>query len=144
MIILIKWSKTLQNCAQVRLIKLPVLNNSLCPVNALKKCLLLSPGSKDSPLFKFKVRSTWVPLTDSKVRQHLKNILKVLHLPKDHLTFHSFRHPGASFAFNPMFLYNISKHRAPGRLTVSGNILQILQTLTLLLPISRFEVDLQF
>ena len=90
----------MQNADQARLIKLPVLNNYLCPANAIRKCLSLCPGSKDSPLFQFRINDTWIPLTDSKIRSHLKSVLKLLHLPENYITFHSLRRSGASFAFN--------------------------------------------
>ena len=70
-VILIKWSKTLQNNNQARLLKIPVLNNHLCPLRVLKVCLQLVPGSSNSPLFQFKLFNKWVPLTDSRVRGSL-------------------------------------------------------------------------
>ena len=99
-IVLLKWSKTMQTNDQAMLIKLPVLNNSLCPARALKKCLQLAPGSKNHPLFQFKCGNTWLPMTDNRVRSHLKNVLSLLNLETNYITFHSFRRSGASFAFN--------------------------------------------
>ena len=53
--LLIKWSKTMQMRDSVRLLKLPLLQGSpLCPVQALKNLLLLSPGNQDTPLFQVK------------------------------------------------------------------------------------------
>ena len=110
-IILIKWSKPMQNNNQARLIKLPLLNNHLCPFLALKRCLQIIPGSKNDPLFQFKSGSIWLPLTDNRVRSHLKNVLSLLNLPPAFITFHSFRRSGATFAFNHnVSLQEIQRH----------------------------------
>ena len=108
---LIKRAKTIQNNDQVRLIKLPVLKNRLCPAKILKECLALVPGDKDAPLLQFKIQSNWVPLTDNKIRSHLKTVLQFLNLPRDYITFHSFRRSVASFAFNlNVPLQHIQRH----------------------------------
>ena len=110
MSILVKWSKTMQFNDQVRLVHLPVLNNELCPVKALSNLLLISPHGNDRPLFQYKSQS-WVPMTDTRVRQHLKSILKTLALDRSGITFHSFRRSGATFAFNHNVpLQNIQRH----------------------------------
>ena len=101
----------MQNNNQAKLIKLPVLNNSLCPARALKNCLSIIPGSKNDPLFQFKVGQAWLPLTDNRVRTHLKNILALLNLDQSFITFHSFRRSGATFAFNHNVpLQHIQRH----------------------------------
>ena len=38
-IVLLKWTKTLQSHNQAKLLKIPILNNELCPVRAIKNCL---------------------------------------------------------------------------------------------------------
>ena len=69
------------------------------------------PGEKDSPLLQFKKDNLWLPLTDSQVRRHLRNILKWLNKPKNFVTFHSFRRSGATFAFNHNVpLQDIQRH----------------------------------
>ena len=109
--VLIKWTKTLQFANQARMIKIPMLNNIICPVAALKKCLKITPGDKNSPLFQYKTASTWLPLTDTRVRKHLQNVLKLLNLHENHVTFHSFRRSGATFAFNHnVSLQEIQRH----------------------------------
>ena len=109
--ILITWSKTMQDNKQAKLIELPVLNNSLCPTNAIKFCLKSTPGDRNSPLFQYKVGQAWCPMTDNRVRKHLKNILSFLNLDPDFITFHSFRCSGATFAFNHNVpLQEIQKH----------------------------------
>ena len=56
LVILLKWSKTMQNNDQARLIKLPILNNALCPARALRGCLTEIPGSKNDPLFQSRIK----------------------------------------------------------------------------------------
>ena len=99
--LVLKWSKTLQAKNAVRIIKLPQLPSSpLCPVNATKKMLKISPGTADSPLFQIKSKSQWLPLTDSQLRMHLKGIMQKLNMSQAGITFHSVRRSGATFAFN--------------------------------------------
>ena len=74
-VILIKWSKTLQYAKDVKLITVPKISGSpLCPVAAISN-LLLTPRGAHLPLFQYKVADTWVPLTDARVRRHLRLIL---------------------------------------------------------------------
>ena len=99
--ILIKWSKTLQSKNTVRIIKVPALGRSpLCPVRALKAILAITPGSDNSPLLQVKVKTKWLPLTDSRLRKNLAIILAKLGLANSNITFHSFRRSGATLAFN--------------------------------------------
>ena len=72
----------------------------ICPVAALKECLKLVPGVSNAPLFQFKLYGTWVPMTDTTVRKHLKNSLSLLGKDTSLITFLSFRRSGAPFAFN--------------------------------------------
>ena len=99
--VLIKWSKTIQNRDRIKTIDLPFLAHShLCPIIALKVLLSLIPPGNNSPLFQIKHQGKWSPLTDSKVRYHLKLVLKKLGVDPSSLTFHSFRRSGASYVFN--------------------------------------------
>ena len=99
--LLIKWSKTIQNRDRVKIIDLPFLGHShLCPIMALKVLLSIIPPGNNSPLFQVKSHGKWCPLTDSKVRYHLKLVLKKLGLSPDSVSFHSFRRSGASYVFN--------------------------------------------
>ena len=96
---------------QARLLKLPKLENDICPYNALKTCLQLVPGDKNQPLFQFRLHGRWSPLTDNQVRRHLRNILSLLGKDTNFVTFHSFRRSGASFAFNHnVSLQDIQRH----------------------------------
>ena len=109
--VLLKWSKTLQLNNQAKVISLLMLNSVLCPVAAIKKLLIIQPGNKDSPLLQFRVNNRFQPLIDTRVRKHLRNILKLLHVDDKNLTFHTFRRSGASFAFNHnVSVQNIQQH----------------------------------
>ena len=109
--ILIKWSKTLQFSNQARLLKIPFLHNDICPANALKECVNVVPGNNNAPLFQFNLFGKWVPITHSRVRNHLKNVLELLGKNPSFITFHSFRCSGATFAFNhDVPLQDIQRH----------------------------------
>ena len=98
--LLITWSKTLQNRNKVIVIKLPAIKNvAICPVYHIKQLLQLLPGDQDSPLFQIPCYGKWVPLTDSRVRKHFKDVLIKLKLHNKGITFHTFRKSGASLAF---------------------------------------------
>ena len=99
-IILVKWSKTLQARDKIARIHIPVLpGSSLCPVAASKRMLAMVPGSQDDPLFSICRQGSWLPLTDSIVRKHLTRIIRMLGWEHKHITFHTFRRSGASWAF---------------------------------------------
>ena len=111
-IVLLKWSKTMQGKNDIKLITVPRIYNSILgPVTALSNLLALTPKGSNLPLFQVKVNQTWVPLTDSKVRRHLSLLLTKLKLENAGYTFHTFRCSGATFAFNDnVSLQNIQKH----------------------------------
>ena len=98
--LLLKWSKTIQQRDQCKLITLPRLKGrSFCPFSLLKSIFTLySPGSLD-PLFQCRTIAGWVPLTDSQVRKALATINQAMHLPKNYFTFHAFRRSGATLAY---------------------------------------------
>ena len=65
--ILIKWSKTLQSRNVVKILKIPSLGkNPICPVQAIKNLLAITPGTGNHPLFQYKTPTGWLPLTSSK------------------------------------------------------------------------------
>ena len=111
-VILVKWSKTMQSNDQVKLITVPRIENStLCPVLALRNLLMLTPKGANLPSFQIKVAREWVPLTDSRVRRHFDIILTRLQLKNTGYTPHAFRRSGATFAFNNnVALQNIQRH----------------------------------
>ena len=99
-LLIIKWSKTMQNRQEIRTISLPMLGSStLCPLAALRSLLLLFPGKPNDPLFQISRAHAQIPLTDSVARRHLHTISNVLDL-SPHLTFHDFRRSGATWAFH--------------------------------------------
>ena len=111
--ILIKWSKIMQTRDMVKIIKLPALQASpLCPVQAVKNLLLLSPGNEDTPLFQVKNdKALWIPLTDTKTRRNFSQILQRLGLAHSSMSLHTFRRSGATLAFNcNVSLQNIQSH----------------------------------
>ena len=98
-VIIIKWSKTLQDRCKTTSVAIPALGQSpLCPVVAIRAMFQLFPADVDSPLFQIPVAGSLVPLTDSIARKHLKQVSTALALAKP-LTFHDFRRAGASWAF---------------------------------------------
>ena len=79
--VIIKWSKTLQSPDKIKVLKIPSLGSSpLCPVAALKTLLKSSPKGKNLPLFQIQCFGKWVPLTDTRLRKQLSNILRFLNL----------------------------------------------------------------
>ena len=98
-VLVVTWSKTMQNRREFATIPLPDLQgSSLCPVTSLKSLLQVSPGDPNSPVFVIPRQKKWVPLTDSVARKHLKDVCKAFGLQKA-FTFHDFRRAGASRAF---------------------------------------------
>ena len=99
--LIIKWSKTLQSRDKIKVLKIPSLGSStLCPVAAVKKLLMSTPGSNNDPLFQIKCYSKWVPLTDFRLRKAFSTILSRLNLGAAGVTYHSLRRSGATRAFN--------------------------------------------
>ena len=98
-VIVIKWTKTLQDRCKTTSVTIPALGQSpLCPVVAILAMFDLFPADKESPLFQIPVAGCLTPLTDSMARKHLKQVSTALALVKP-LTFHDFRRAGASWAF---------------------------------------------
>ena len=98
--ILVKWTKTLQKRNRAVMLKLPTISQQIiCPVSAIRQLLMATPGGQDAPLFQTVYNHKYVPLTDSKVRKHFKDVLTYLNWHTCGITFHSFRRSGASLAF---------------------------------------------
>ena len=110
-IVIVKWSKTIQDRKETTTISLPLLGSSpLCPVAALKSMYRTVPASKNSPLFVVHSQGKLLPLADSAARKHLKSISALLNV-SPHLTFHSFRRSATTWAFhNGVPLQEIMKH----------------------------------
>ena len=74
-IVVVKWSKTLQDRHKVTTIAVPYLGESgLCPVTAIRDLLAATPLSPNNPLFQICKAGIWTPLTDYQTRKHLKSI----------------------------------------------------------------------
>ena len=71
----------------------------LCPYTACQKALKLYSPAKNDPLFQYKTGSTWVVLTDTRIRKFLSKINTQLGLPRNYFTFHAFRQSGATLAY---------------------------------------------
>ena len=111
-LLLIKWSKTIQNCRDTVTLPLPFLGSPppLCPITALTTMIHVFPGEPNDPLFLLHCKHGLVPLTDSVARKHLKLLSQALEIAPP-LTFHAFRRTGASWAFhNGVPLEFIKKH----------------------------------
>ena len=110
-VLLIKWSKTMQDRKQAVTVPLPNLGASpLCPIAALQHMIRSVPADPNDPLFFVPRTSRLVPLTDSVARKHLTKISKPLNLTTL-LTFHDFRRAGAKWAFQQgVPLEHIMKH----------------------------------
>ena len=90
-VLLIKWSKTLQNRKDIVTITIPLLSDSpLCPIAAFNRMIRLYPVSDNEPLFVIPRPQGLYPLMDSVAKKHLKDISCHLGLLKT-LTFHDFR-----------------------------------------------------
>ena len=110
-LLLVKWSKTMQNRRDTVTLPLPYLASSpLCPIVALKSMIQIFPAEQNDPLFLLPRKRGLVPLTDSVARKHLKAVSLALGIAPP-LTFHAFRRAGASWAFhNGVPLEHIKKH----------------------------------
>ena len=110
-VLVIKWSKTMQNRKDFTTVSLPNLAGlNLCPIMALKIMFATFKGTDNSPVFLIPRSKGLVPLTDSVARKHLKDFFKALSLSKV-LTFHDFRRGGAAWAFfQGVPLEHIMKH----------------------------------
>ena len=99
-VIVVKWSKTLQDRIKTTTVDIPYLGASaLCPIAALQQMMATYPSHSDSALFQIPQGKTLVPLTDSAARKHLKQVSSLLGLHRS-LTFHDFHTGGgASWAF---------------------------------------------
>ena len=74
-VILIKWSKTMQDRRSVATITISALGTSpLCPVRALTAMCRLFPAGDNDPLFLYPKQGSFLPLTDSMARKHLKKV----------------------------------------------------------------------
>ena len=103
----------MQTRDSVKMLKLPLISHAtLCPVAAVKNLIMLTPGDQDTPLFQIKnAKAQWVPLIDTQIRRNFAHVLVRLSLQDSGMSLHTFRHSGASLAFNlNVSLQNIQSH----------------------------------
>ena len=82
-VVLVKWSKIIQNRKDVANVSIPALGETLlCPIEALNIMLRKIPASDNDPLFLVLKPKGLVPLTDSVARKHLKDVCRLLALQK--------------------------------------------------------------
>ena len=94
-IIILKWTKTLQCAQEGTYIILPKLNNSVvCPCKNFGLLKQLYPVGKNSPCFS----SKFFILTEISLRKHLKMVLANIGLDPLVYSFHAFRRSGATLA----------------------------------------------
>ena len=99
-LLLVKWSKTIQNRRDTVTLPLPCLGSSpLCPIATLTLMIQMFPAEQNDPLFLLPRKRGLVPLTDSVAQKHLKSVSLALGIPPP-LTFHAFCRAGASWAFH--------------------------------------------
>ena len=97
LVIVVKWSKTLQAPQQGSYIILPRLkDHRICPAFNFQRMCNLYPISVNSPCFS----TLFFTVTERLVRQHLKIILKDLKLDHVQMSFYTFRRSGATLAYN--------------------------------------------
>ena len=98
-IVIIKWSKTMQNRRDTCTIAIPSLGClKICPVTTLKTMFACFPGTDNDPLFRIYKKGTMFALTVSTACKHLKQIFSMLEI-QPLLTFHTFRWAASTWAF---------------------------------------------
>ena len=122
MVIILKWSKTLQDRKEVTTVTIPALGSSaLCPCKALTTLVQSHPLSDDHPLFLFYKQGHWVTLTDSMARKHLKRVCLAYWVLQSIIRFMIFAGVGLPGLSDMVFLSKIYKHRVPGLASVCGD-----------------------
>lgn len=99
-ILVVRWSKTIQFHQKQLLIPLPKLSSSdLCPLTALQQAFqLTSSADPEGPAFMYAKGSQHVPYTHTSFTTKLKQTLESSGFPADKYSGHSFRRGGATFA----------------------------------------------
>ena len=134
--VVIKWSKALQDRAKVATVSSPALGLSLlCPWTAIENMLLFAFFILMPLLFQPPHLKRAVPPTDSGTMKHLKDISKYLGFSRS-ITFQDFRRGGAILTLDMGFLCRTYRPRGRGALPVSGDIYSSihLHPLLLLIP----------
>ena len=110
-LLLIKWTKTLQDHKSYHILQFPKIKNPfLCPVKALRALLGSRPFPPSAPLFST-YGSSPNQVIDTQVREALKKGLRYLNIHLEGHSFHAFRHSGATYVFDRnVSLQNIMSH----------------------------------
>ena len=96
LVVILKWSKTIQSTNQGTYVILPRLSNPfLCPTHNFLQYSRTYPLPSTSPCF-----ARPVNVTESILRKHLAKILIHLNLDPCLYSFHTFRRSGATLAYN--------------------------------------------
>ena len=101
-ILSVRWSKVIQFQERTLLIPLPRIPDSVfCPSNALLGLFIECPAPpKPVPLFRYKEDNNYPPLTQTLFSNRLQTLLRLIGLPHDKFSNHSFRRGGASYALH--------------------------------------------
>ena len=96
----IRRTKTIQNNERILVLPYEQCPGSpVCPVEAVRNLLYLSPGDLSLPLFSFKENGLVTWWTHTKFTNKLRSILRRAGYPASLYSCHSFRRGGASLAF---------------------------------------------
>jgi hypothetical protein len=115
LVIVLKWSKTLQTLGTTPLIPLPAIpGNPLDPVQAFKDLIAATPTvHPKQPLLTYKLGSRLQVLTAPLLNKLLAEMLSVLHLDPQEYSFHSLRRGGATTAYHGgVKLQQVMRHGA--------------------------------
>ena len=108
LVVLIKWSKTLQASNQGSYIILPKFNEShISPWHHFVHMSKMFPVCKNQPCFSYRCSF----LVESMLREHLRKIVASMGLDPSNHTFHTFRRSGTTLAHNlDIPIKNIKRH----------------------------------
>lgn len=99
LVMVIRWTKTLQTHDRVLLIPLPkVTKHLMCPVRAFRQMVSAFPAPKNGPLFQVPGPLGLCPLTISRASKTFKALIQAIGLNPQFYTFKSFHIGGASLA----------------------------------------------
>ena len=109
--VLLKWTKTLQESNTHHFVQIAALSNSvICPVKALTNLMASRNISTDSPLLAH-INPPYLPVIDTTIRDALRKILDHIGIPTLGHGLHTFRHSGATLAYdNNVQLQHIMAH----------------------------------
>jgi integrase len=95
----LRWTKTLQRhrqSARIHILSIP--GSSLCPLAAFQSLQRSYPVHPTDPILSYRVLGQLFIISQSQIRRALKRLVLSLNLHPN-ISFHAFRHSGASLAF---------------------------------------------